>query len=70
MPKNTKNTKKPPKIDTNFDLTTDSSTEKNSKNEASTKSDTVWQDIIQSDIIFYPQILKYFNDSCNRNFST
>ena len=69
MPKNTKNTKKLPKIDTNFDLTTDSSTEKNSKNEASTKSDTVWQDIIQSDIIFYPQILKYFNDSCNRNFS-
>ena len=70
MPKNTKNTKKTPKIDTNFDLTTDSSTEKNSKNEASTKSDTVWQDIIQSDIIFYPQILKYFNDSCNRNFSS
>ena len=40
-----------------------------SNKKALTKSDTVCQDIIKSDNVFYQKILKYFNDCQNRNFS-
>ena len=39
------------------------------KQQSLSKTDTVWEDVIKSNIIFFNQkILKYFNDLQNQNF--
>ena len=46
-------------------------TKVNPKNKNETKPDVFSQDIFESDtIIFYQNVLKYFNEIQNRNFST
>ena len=44
-------------------------TKVNPKNGNETKSDTFPRNIFESDTFFYQNILKYFNDFQNRNFS-
>ena len=44
-------------------------TQVNSNNENETESDIFPWDIFKSDTFFYQNILKYFNDFQNQNFS-